>query len=111
MIVMEIESEETVSSEEAKQILTARKKEKELVYEQRICDEFFEKTTRLTDAQLASMKEELNKIAILKDRYISLIISIMPDTEEEVEALFSKERTTLKKEEINQIVDIVKKHK
>ena len=34
-----------------------------------------------------------------------------PDTEEEVEMLFSKERTNLKKEEIKQIVEIVNRHK
>lgn len=107
---MEIIAENVVSSEEAKLILSERKKEKELVYEQRICDEYLEKTTRLTQSQLQGMKEELGKITILNSRYISLIISIMPTTAEEVEALFSKERTTLKKEEIKQIVDIVAKY-
>jgi DNA-directed RNA polymerase subunit F len=57
------------------------------------------------------MKDDLSKIAILKPRYIALIINMMPDTEEEVEALFSKERTNLKKEEIKQIVEIVRNYK
>ena len=55
--------------------------------------------------------EELGAISILKPRYIALIVSMMPDTEEEVEALFSKERTNLKKEEIKKIVEIIKKYK
>ena len=48
-------------------------------------------------------------MAILKPRYTALIIDAMPDNEEEVEMLFSKERTNLKKEEIKQIVEIVRK--
>ena len=57
------------------------------------------------------MTEELSAISILKPRYMALILSMMPDSEEEVELLFSKERTNLKKEEIKKIVEIVKKYK
>jgi len=58
-----------------------------------------------------SRREELSKIAILRPRYIAMIINMLPDTEEEVENLFSKERTNLKKEEVKQIVDVVNKYK
>ncbi len=57
------------------------------------------------------MIEELKKIAILKPRYIALIVNILPVTEEDVDMLFSKERTNLKKEEVKQIVEIVRKYK
>ena len=109
---MEVLSEEDVSSEDARRILEQRKKEgADMRYEQKICAEFLEKLPKLTDKQLEDMKAELAKISILKPRYISLILNVMPDTEAEVEALFSKERTNLKKEEIKQIVDIVKQFK
>jgi len=107
---MKIKAEQVVSSEDAKLIMEERKKNKELVYEQRICDEYLERTSRLTASQLSSIKEELEKITILNSRYISIIINILPETEEEVEALFMKERTTLKKEEIKQIAEIVSKY-
>jgi len=106
---MEVLSEEEASVEDARRILEARKKEGgELKYEQKICHDLLEKLPRLTDKQLEDIKSELSKIAILKPRYIALILNIMPVTEEEVEALFSKERTNLKKEEVKQIVEIVK---
>jgi len=108
---MDVINEEDISAPEAKEIMDKRKKERDLVYEQRICLEYLEKVSKLTSAQLKSLMEELGKIAILKPRYITLIINNLPDTEEEVEVLFSKERTNLKKDEIKQIVDIVKKHK
>ncbi|MEM7813849.1 MAG: hypothetical protein QW548_03055 [Candidatus Aenigmatarchaeota archaeon] len=109
---MEVLAEEDVSAQDARRILAERKKQgTEMLYEQKICIEFLEKLPKLTDKQLEDMKAELSKIAILKPRYISLILNIMPDTEDEVEALFAKERTNLKKEEIKQIVDIVKQFK
>ena len=63
----------------------------------------------MTPTQIKNLTEELEKVPILKQRYIALILNVMPDTEEEVEALFSKERINLKKEEIKQIVDILAK--
>jgi len=109
---MEVLAEEEVSSQDAKRILSERKKESaELHYEQKICVEFLEKLPKLTEKQLEDMKAELGKITILKPRYVALVISIMPDTEEEVEALFSKERTNLRKEEVKQIVEIVRQFK
>lgn len=108
---MEVLDEEDVSMIDAKKIMEERKKERDLVYEQKICLEYLEKVSKLSAARLRNMVDELSKIAILKPRYIALIVNVLPDTEEEVVALFSKERTNLKKEEIKQIVDIVKKYK
>ena len=107
--MMEIISEEEISAEDAKKIMQKRKKEREVVYEQKICIDYLEKISKLTDAQLKNLKEELGKIAILKPRHIALILNILPDTEEEVQMLFAKERTNLKKEEMKQIVEAVKK--
>ncbi len=108
---MEIMGEEDVSVIEAKEIMEERKKEKELVYEQKICLEYLEKACRMSSPKMKQFVEELGKISILKARYIVLIVNTLPDTEEEVEALFSKERTNLKKEEVKQIVEIVGKFK
>lgn len=108
---MDIVSEEDVSVHEAKRIIDDRRKERDLVYDQKICLEYLEKIATLTPAQLKNITEELSSISILKPRYIALILSMMPDTEEEVETLFAKERTNLKKEEIKKIVEIVKKYK
>ena len=60
---------------------------------------------------MKNLTEELSTIAILKPRYVALILSMMPDTEEEVGALFSKGATNLKKEEIKKIVEIINKFK
>ncbi|HLC76851.1 MAG TPA: hypothetical protein VJH04_01465 [archaeon] len=108
---MDITAEDDVSVHEAKRLLDERKKDRDLVYDQKICFEYLEKTATLTPAQVKNITEELTGISILKPRYVALVLSMMPDTEEEVETLFSKERTNLKKEEIKKIVEIVKKFK
>ena len=108
---MDIVSEDDVSIHDARRMLEDRKKQRDLVYDQKICLEYLEKISSLTAAQLKNLTEELSAISILKPRYLSLILSMMPDTEEEVEMLFSKERTNLKKEEIKKIVEIVRKFK
>ncbi|MBI2584219.1 MAG: hypothetical protein HYW25_06110 [Candidatus Aenigmarchaeota archaeon] len=108
---MDVLSEEEVSMQDARVIMEERKKLSDMTYEQKVCHELLEKLPKLTEKQLADLKEELGKMAILKPRYTSLIINMMPDTEEEVELLFQKERTNLKKEEIKQIVGIVKNFK
>jgi DNA-directed RNA polymerase subunit F len=108
---MDVINEDDVSMHDAKAILDTRKDEKEFVYDQKICYEYLTKACKLTPAQVVSIKEELSKISILKPRYIALILNIMPETEEEVNMLFSKERTNLKKDEIGMITTIVKKYK
>lgn len=111
MLSMEILDEQDISASEARRIMEDRKKAGTMTHDQKMCIEYLEKTQKLTKKQVDDLVEELKKIDILKPRYISLIVNIMPDTEEEVEMLFSKERTNLKKEEIKQIVDIVKQFK
>jgi DNA-directed RNA polymerase subunit F len=108
---MDITSEEDVTMADAKRIMEERKSERDLVYDQKICLDYLEKVSILTEKQTQTVVEELTKIQILKPRYIALILNTLPDTEEEVEALFSKERTNLKKEEVKQIVSVITKFK
>ena len=108
---MEVLNEQEVSMQDARLIMAERKKVGEMTYEQKVCQDLLEKLPKLTEKQLGDLKEELGKMTILKPRYVALIINMMPDTEEEVDELFQKERTNLKKEEIKQIVEIIEKFK
>ncbi|MBI4019428.1 MAG: hypothetical protein HY364_04185 [Candidatus Aenigmarchaeota archaeon] len=107
---MEIIAEDDMDRHDAKAVMEARAAVKELIYEQKICLEYLQKLPSLNDVKLRQLREDLAKIAILKPRYIALITSLLPNTDEEVDALFMKERTNLKKEEIHQIAEIVKKY-
>lgn len=111
MIYIEILNEDDASIVETKRILDERKKERDLVYEQKICLEYLERVPKLTQKQAEDLAEELGKIPVMKPRYVNLVLNMLPDSEEEVEMLFSKERTNLKKEEVKQIAEIVSKAK
>ena len=106
---MDIKNEDDISIHEAKHIMEKRKEEKDLVYDQKICLEYLEKVAKLTLNQIVQIKDELSKITILRPRHISMIMSILPGSKEEVDMLFSKERTNLKKDETDKIVEICSK--
>jgi len=108
---MKVISENEVNVIEAKKIMDTRKEEGELVYEQKICLDYLDKIVKFLSSKPDPMMEELGKIVILRPRHIALIMNVMPDTEEEVKALFNKEIINLKKEEIDKIIDLVKKNK
>ncbi|MCD6093113.1 MAG: hypothetical protein J7J38_03820 [Candidatus Aenigmarchaeota archaeon] len=105
---MEVIKEKVISTSEAKQILNEIKG-KGNVYEQKICIEYLEKIPHLNKIRTGKIKEELSQIKELKPRQISSIISILPDTIDEVNMLFDKEQ--MKKDEKEKIVEIVKKYK
>ncbi|MBI5398859.1 hypothetical protein HZB03_05335 [Candidatus Woesearchaeota archaeon] len=107
---MDVLEEDDVSMHEAKKIMLQREKERELIYDQKICLDYLKRTANLTEAQIKQISDELALIPILKTRHIKMILNILPETEEEVDLLFSKETTTLKKEEMQKIVEIVKKY-
>ncbi|MDI6721710.1 MAG: hypothetical protein QMD85_04930 [Candidatus Aenigmarchaeota archaeon] len=106
---MDITNEDDISIHEARHMMEKRKEEKDLVYDQKICLEYLEKVAKLTPAQISQLKDELGKISILRSRHISLIANILPDTKEEVDMIFSKERTNLKKDETDNIIEACKK--
>ncbi len=108
---MDVITEDFTNLHEAKNIMAARAKEKDLVYEQKIALEYLEKVSKISKKSLEDIIADLQKITILKPRYVALIVNMMPDTENEVNALFSKEMTKLTSAEIKQIISIVKKYK
>lgn len=107
---MDVINEEYSNLHEAKAILDDRAKDKNLGYEQKITLEYLEKVSKVNKKNLKALIEEFQKITVLKPRYIALLASMLPDTEEEVNALFSKEMTKLTSAETKQIIEIVKKY-
>lgn len=106
---MDVIKEEPVSVPEAKEIMDERGKDKNLAYEQKICIEYFEKIPHIGKAKAEKMKEELSEIKTLKPAQVIAIINTLPDVADEVYMLLGKE--SLKKDEIEKIIEIVKKYK
>ena len=109
-----MEAEETgklVCLAEVKNILKKISKErKELIYEQKIALEHAERFARLSAKQTKDLIAELMKVEHVEETQAYKIADILPNTEDDVKAIFAKERYTPNDKEIKAILEIVKKH-
>jgi DNA-directed RNA polymerase subunit F len=109
-----MEMEETgkiVSLAEVKNMLKKISKErKELIYEQKIALEHAERFARLSAKQTKDLIAELMKVEHVEEMQAYKIADILPNTEDDVKAIFAKERYTPNDKEIKAILEIVKKH-
>jgi DNA-directed RNA polymerase subunit F len=111
---MDISTEETgkvVSLAEVKNILKKISKErKELLYEQKIALEHAEKFAKLSAKQTKDLITELMTLDHVEEIHAYKIADILPNAEDDVKAIFAKERYTPNDKEIKSILEIVKKH-
>jgi len=111
---MEASTEETgkiVSLAEVKNILKKISKErKELLYEQKIALEHAEKFAKLSAKETKDLITDLMKLDHMDELQAYKIADILPNTEDDIKAIFAKERYTPNDKEIKNILEIVKKH-
>jgi len=107
---MNILSEKTVPDIEAKEILEKREKEGELKYEQKNALELLKKFVKLNKEKTNSLTEELAKIEKLRDRQIVSIVNFLPEDRDDLRAVLQKEYSILTDEEINLVLETVKKY-
>lgn len=100
-----------VTISEVKNILKKVEKDrKELLYEQKIAYEHANKFARLSVKDIKDVINELKKLEFLKEIQVYKIADILPLNEEDIKAIFAKERINLSDKEIKQILDIIKKY-
>lgn len=100
-----------VSLAEVKNILRKISKErKELTYEQKIALEHAEKFARLPLKKTEELIEELKKLEFMQEKHAYKIADLLPKTEDDIKAIFAKERVSLGDKEIKSILDIVAKY-
>lgn len=105
------ETSKIISIVEAKNILKKISKErKELQYEQRIALEHAEKFAKLSAKQTKDLIKELMKLDRVEETHAIKLVDIFPKTEDEVKAVFAKERYTPNDKEIKNIMEIIKKY-
>jgi len=111
---METSTEETgkiISLAEVKNIMKKISKErKELLYEQKIALEHAEKFARLSAKQTKDLISDLMKLDHVEELQAYKMADILPNTEDDIKAIFAKERYTPNDKEIKSILEIVKKH-
>jgi len=107
---MNILSEEVVPDVEAKTLLENREKEGELRYEQKNALELLRKSVKLDKEKNASLIEELKKVEKLREKQIVTIVNFLPEDRDDLRAVLQKEYSALTNDEINLVLEILKKY-
>jgi DNA-directed RNA polymerase subunit F len=105
------ETAKLVSLAEVKNILKRIEKErKELIYEQRIALEHAQRFTKLSVKKTKDLIKDLLKLENLGESHAYKIADLLPTSEDDVKAIFAKERYTPDENEIKNILEIVGKY-
>jgi len=105
----EIIKETLITNTEAKRILSERKKEIELGYEQKNSLDYLKKYDRLTEKNAKELMEKLSEIKKLRERQIIAIMSILPKDTDDLRLILEKDYNLLTEDEKNLILENVKK--
>jgi len=107
---MKVIETKPVSMAEAKEVLASREKKKELSYEQKLALEHLNKFTRLKEEDAKKLAEELAGVLRMSQETLVQILNFLPKNADELRMIFSREKFSLKEDEINKILEIVKKY-
>lgn len=108
--IMKILSVKPIPMAEAKEILEKREKGRELGYEQKLAAEHLKKFTKLKPAEARKFIEEINGIVRMSPETLATLTNIMPQNQDELRLIFSREKFSLKEEEIAKVLETVKKY-
>lgn len=106
---MNLLSEQITTDNEAKDILEAREKEGELKYEQKNSLDLLRKFSVYPSDKIKTLVSELMKIEKLRDRHVIMIANILPEDKDDLRAILQKEYTNFTEDEINLILETVRK--
>lgn len=105
-----------ITNVEAKLILQAadrRNKEidekLELGHEQKVTLDYLRNFAKVNKSDIEEGKKKLAELGVLKEHQIIMLLNLLPKNKEELDVIFQKERTTLNKEQIEKILEIIKK--
>jgi len=104
---MEIASEQIVTNAEAKEML--ENAGSELNYEQKNAVEILRKFSPVAMDKVKGLIADLNKIEKLRDRHIIALANFLPEDKEDLKVILHKEYTTFTEDELNLILETVKK--
>jgi len=107
MIGDELLDESPVSFSKTLEILEEKKENEGLEFEQRLAYDFVQKFTQLSAEESKEMIDELLEIPKIRDHQAVILANNMPKTKEDIELIFAKERTTLREDTIEEILDII----
>jgi len=106
---MNVLTEDVITDVEAKKLLEEREKESELKYEQKNSLEHLKKFAKIDTKKIENLVKGLTSVEKLRDKHIVLIANFLPQDKDDLRAVLHKEYTSFSEEEIEKILEIVKK--
>ncbi len=106
MLGKKLLEEKPATSALAKKILVKREEE-DLNYEQRAALDYLSKMSKLNEKKANDATKELEKSDKVKPEIAAKIVDLLPRDEDDVRAIFTKERFVLTKEEIATILKVI----
>ncbi len=99
--------EQPVSLSEVKELLTKRKKDGELTYEQKQTLEYVKEFAKIKPAKAREAMDKLVEMGI-DARQAAKIVDIMPKDEDDIKLLFAKEHYTLPPTKVEEILELLR---
>ncbi|MEM0343551.1 MAG: RNA polymerase Rpb4 family protein [Thermoplasmata archaeon] len=105
-----MEDKKMVSLAEVKDILTERQAEGELTAEQKLALEHATKFARLDSKKAKKLIKELLELGFVSEVNAVKIADLLPTHAEDVRLIFSKERASVEKKDIEKILSVIQKY-
>ncbi len=107
---MKIKNEKPVPAAEARNTMS-KKKDEDLAYEQKICMDFLDKNVDINVTDARKAMDELQEVGRIKPRQAAILINILPKEKGDIRLIFSKERTSLSEENMEDVLEILDKYR
>jgi len=105
-----MEDKKMVTLAEVKEILTEKQSEGELTQEQKLALEHSQKFGRLDPRKAKKLVKELLELGFVSEVNAVKITDVMPSHPDDVRLIFSKERASVEKKDIEKVLSIVEKY-
>ncbi len=106
---MDVTSEQIVTDSEARETLEQREKGGEMKYEQKNALEILRKFVTVSPDKIKTLVTELFKISKLRDRHVVAIANFLPEDRDDLRAILHKDYGSFTEDEVNLILETVKK--
>lgn len=105
-----MEDKKHLTLAEVKDIITERQAEGELTAEQKLALEHAQKFARVDTKKAKKLVKELLELGFVSEVNAVKIADIMPTHADDVRLIFSKERASVEKKDIEKILSVVEKY-
>jgi DNA-directed RNA polymerase subunit F len=105
-----MEDKKMVTLAEVKDILSERQKDGELTAEQKLAFDHAQKFSRVDSKKARKLVKELTELGFVSEVNAVKIADILPSTADDVRLVFSKERASVEKKDIEKVLSVVEKY-